>query len=726
MQRLQGWVEQGNTTLTIGQASGVIARKVQGSFPGATVTVYINSAPAVAISSISRAANVVTVTVPTGSGFIAGEQVTIASVTNATFNGTFTILTAGASTFTYAQTAADASSSGGTATSTLRLATIYSDNSSTAKANPFVSASDGTWFFYVADGRYDIKFSGAGIAAPFTVGDIQAFDSITYENVAHAYLFPGVDASVKIANAIASLPSTGGIVDARGFTGTQTFSTNPFAGIPNVFFPLTVLFNSATFHVQTTMRILQGGCIRLLGTSGGGDIQTGTTFKWDGANGGTVLFFDTTRDSSVENVNIIPGTGTIGIGILSDRVNPAGSANAEHIYFKDITIGASTTGIQIGKDQIDGNNAEHTFEDVWIEGAGTYGYYIKFSQSKNLNFVRGAIANRDYGIYHNHGSSHIYGINFESIGICDIFFAQAQDNIFIEACHDENGKMFLDTGGYSGTAYVCYLLGNSWVYTLGTAAIMIQYKFGGPFTMIGNDWTDGSYSATTKFNISTSSTGGTLITSIGNSFPSDQVFTGAVTNYTLTSLNDRAINNLGNPIAMPNVFQAALNITGGLTLSGTSSLGGTLSIPTITGSTSVTGTISPASIAVGGDAAQSHLLSGTYSPTLTNVFNVSASSMVEAASYMQVGNSIIVSGQVNITPTAAGNVNTEIDLSVPILNGLNIDAMGGAVTTGAVGASGIATFEVSFGNGNKIRFVAGQVDSTSNIKYSFVLMYHLS
>jgi len=171
MQKLQGWVEQGNTTLTIGQAAGVIALKVQGSFPGATVTVYINAAPDVAISSISRTANVVTVTIPAGSGFIAGEQVTIAGVTDASFNGTFTILISGATTFTYTQTAANASSSGGTATSTLRLATIYSDNISTAKANPFVSASDGTWFFYVDTGHYDVKFSGGGIAALFTLSD---------------------------------------------------------------------------------------------------------------------------------------------------------------------------------------------------------------------------------------------------------------------------------------------------------------------------------------------------------------------------------------------------------------------------------------------------------------------------------------------------------------------------------------------------------------------------
>jgi hypothetical protein len=45
------------------------------------------------------------------------------------------------------------------------LATIYSDNGSppTPQANPFNADSLGRWFFYVANGRYDIEFSGSNI-----------------------------------------------------------------------------------------------------------------------------------------------------------------------------------------------------------------------------------------------------------------------------------------------------------------------------------------------------------------------------------------------------------------------------------------------------------------------------------------------------------------------------------------------------------------------------------
>lgn len=102
MEKVQGFAEKGNTTLTITGAAGTISRKVQGSFPGVTVTVYV-----------------------------AG---------------------------------------------TVTPAAIYSDTGITPKANPFIAGEDGRFSFYAANGRYDLKFSGAGISPPYTVSDVIAFD----------------------------------------------------------------------------------------------------------------------------------------------------------------------------------------------------------------------------------------------------------------------------------------------------------------------------------------------------------------------------------------------------------------------------------------------------------------------------------------------------------------------------------------------------------------------
>jgi hypothetical protein len=72
------------------------------------------------ITTIQRAANVVTVTSSSAHGFQVGDEITIAGVTTSSFNGTF-IITAVPSTvtFQYSQAGTDATSSGGTATHTL-------------------------------------------------------------------------------------------------------------------------------------------------------------------------------------------------------------------------------------------------------------------------------------------------------------------------------------------------------------------------------------------------------------------------------------------------------------------------------------------------------------------------------------------------------------------------------------------------------------------------------
>ncbi len=55
---------------------------------------------------------------------------------------------------------------------TLNLATLYSDQTGTAKGNPFTAASSGQWFFYTDEQHVDVKLSGGGISVPFTLGDM--------------------------------------------------------------------------------------------------------------------------------------------------------------------------------------------------------------------------------------------------------------------------------------------------------------------------------------------------------------------------------------------------------------------------------------------------------------------------------------------------------------------------------------------------------------------------
>src|SRR4029077_4440997 len=81
-----------------------------GAGPAQVVDIIAN------ISAISRASNVVTVATATPTGLLPTDQVVIAGVTDTTYNGTFPIASIIDSLhFTYAQTNANSSSSGGTA-----------------------------------------------------------------------------------------------------------------------------------------------------------------------------------------------------------------------------------------------------------------------------------------------------------------------------------------------------------------------------------------------------------------------------------------------------------------------------------------------------------------------------------------------------------------------------------------------------------------------------------
>ncbi len=85
--------------------------------------------------------------------------------------GGHVIVTSGVNSTTKAQASYPLSTVSVYNSGTLTLSTIFSDNSSTPKANPFTSDSTGYFFFYAANGRYDVTFSGGTITAPFTLGD---------------------------------------------------------------------------------------------------------------------------------------------------------------------------------------------------------------------------------------------------------------------------------------------------------------------------------------------------------------------------------------------------------------------------------------------------------------------------------------------------------------------------------------------------------------------------
>lgn len=57
------------------------------------------------------------------------------------------------------------------------LAFLYNANDLTkTQGNPFTAGSDGYAYFYAANGRYDVQFSGGGITNPWALGDVMLYD----------------------------------------------------------------------------------------------------------------------------------------------------------------------------------------------------------------------------------------------------------------------------------------------------------------------------------------------------------------------------------------------------------------------------------------------------------------------------------------------------------------------------------------------------------------------
>lgn len=105
---------------------------------------------------------------------------------------------------------------------TITLATIYSDETGTPKANPFTSSStDASWSFYALPGRYDVKFIGGGIGTPFTLGDFNIGDGATGHLVMNCF-------GTNDTSMLATASSTGRVIvipkDETCASNSQTIS----------------------------------------------------------------------------------------------------------------------------------------------------------------------------------------------------------------------------------------------------------------------------------------------------------------------------------------------------------------------------------------------------------------------------------------------------------------------------------------------------------------------
>lgn len=115
------------------------------------------------------------------------------------------------------------------------------------------------------------------------------------------------------------------------------------------------------------------------------------------------------------------------------------------------------------------------------------------------------------------------------------------------------------------------------------------------------------------------------------------------------------------------------------------------------------------------------ITSGTYTPTLTNVANLDASTAF-VTSYLRVNNRVIVAGSVDIDPTLTAT-NTELGISLPIASniGATVDVAGAAFDTSIAGM-GAAIVGDATNDRARLFFTSTDVTNTSMF---FIFMYRI-
>jgi hypothetical protein len=163
---------------------------------------------------------------------------------------------------------------------TTTAATIYSDDGVTTMTNPLTTDAYGRYEFYVEDGWYKLVFSGGTPVITTTTYDNVEICDERKKPTYRAHMFQGATEGAKIVAAIAAMSSTGGVVDARGFEGTGTISTDVFSTVTK---PGKLLLGECVFSVSATQNVPSNWTVE--GTRGGRTLAgtgsgSGTVFKW--------------------------------------------------------------------------------------------------------------------------------------------------------------------------------------------------------------------------------------------------------------------------------------------------------------------------------------------------------------------------------------------------------------------------------------------------------------
>jgi len=256
------------------------------------------------ITFVARASNVVTITTSGVHGFVTGDYVTVAAVTNTGFNGNFTITSTPTTTsFTYAQTASNVGTTADTGTvtdlsycnlTTNVTGTLYPNFGGTgATTLPTGNLVVGNAISTVStiapaiNGESLVVTAGASVTAgSFVIGATYTITSVgttsftsigaSANTVGVAFTATGVGSGTGTAT-LNTWTAGSGIVSATSQASTSG-STVTFSSIPSWVKRITVMFNGVTCSPNVWIRLGTSSGIISTGYNGGSGIaQNGNT-----------------------------------------------------------------------------------------------------------------------------------------------------------------------------------------------------------------------------------------------------------------------------------------------------------------------------------------------------------------------------------------------------------------------------------------------------------------
>ena len=115
------------------------------------------------------------------------------------------------------------------------------------------------------------------------------------------------------------------------------------------------------------------------------------------------------------------------------------------------------------------------------------------------------------------------------------------------------------------------------------------------------------------------------------------------------------------------------------------------------------------------------LAADVYTPTVTNSTNTDSAVTTSEAQYLQVGNTVTVSGRLTADPTAPGAASCE--LSLPIASNIGAaEDVAGVAFSGAIAGQGAEITGVAANDTAKVAWIA--VDLTSQT-WSYIFQYQV-